>query len=182
MDLRRINSEEVGHAMNDVLAEANDRIKFPAHKLVVALTRPRVRDSAVVLVVVLCCCCAVVCAVPCCAMRNPHTYAHARVARTLSPIHKVGVARAALPARARRPVRAHLRQHPRARRAARRRDRAVGVPRAPQRPQDGCASALFCVCARACACVSGGGIGDVRVRARSPPSSLHPPKHTHPSP
>ena len=60
MDLRRVNSEEIGHAMNDVLAEANERIKFPLHKLVVALTRPRVR-----VVCLLCCVLCAVLRVPC---------------------------------------------------------------------------------------------------------------------
>lgn len=43
IDLRRVNSEEVGHAMNTVLVEANERIKFPLRKMFVHMVAPRVR-------------------------------------------------------------------------------------------------------------------------------------------
>jgi hypothetical protein len=42
VDLRRVNSEEVGHAMNTVLLEANERIKFPLRKMFVNMVSPRV--------------------------------------------------------------------------------------------------------------------------------------------
>jgi hypothetical protein len=42
MDLRRVNSEEVGHAMNLVLEEANERIKQPMRKIFISLFSPRV--------------------------------------------------------------------------------------------------------------------------------------------
>jgi hypothetical protein len=42
IDLRRVNSEEVGHAMNTVLLEANERIKFPLRKMFVNMVSPRV--------------------------------------------------------------------------------------------------------------------------------------------
>lgn len=41
VDLRRVNSEEVGHAMNLVLEEANERIKFPPRKFLINPFRPR---------------------------------------------------------------------------------------------------------------------------------------------
>eukprot|EP00878_Enallax_costatus_P000623 GHUV01000725.1.p1 GENE.GHUV01000725.1~~GHUV01000725.1.p1 ORF type:complete len:552 (+),score=175.13 GHUV01000725.1:213-1868(+) len=41
MDLRRVNSEEIGHAMNLVLEEANERIKFPLRKLFINAVNPR---------------------------------------------------------------------------------------------------------------------------------------------
>lgn len=41
IDLRRINSEEIGHAMNTVLEEANERIKFPLRKLFINAVNPR---------------------------------------------------------------------------------------------------------------------------------------------
>jgi cytochrome P450 len=41
VDLRRVNSEEVGHAMNTVLLEANERIKFPLRKMFVNMVSPR---------------------------------------------------------------------------------------------------------------------------------------------
>jgi hypothetical protein len=46
VDLRRVNSEEVGHAMNTVLLEANERIKFPLRKMFVNMVSPRVRGHA----------------------------------------------------------------------------------------------------------------------------------------
>lgn len=36
---------QIGHAMNTVLEEANERVKFPLRKLVNPLVRPRVRGS-----------------------------------------------------------------------------------------------------------------------------------------
>ena len=42
MDLRRVNSEEVGHAMNLVLEEANERIKQPMRKIFASIFSPRV--------------------------------------------------------------------------------------------------------------------------------------------
>jgi hypothetical protein len=46
IDLRRVNSEEVGHAMNTVLLEANERIKFPLRKMFVNMVSPRVSAAA----------------------------------------------------------------------------------------------------------------------------------------
>jgi hypothetical protein len=45
MDLRRVNSEEVGHAMNTVLTEANERIKQPLRAPLLKLFSPRVGGS-----------------------------------------------------------------------------------------------------------------------------------------
>jgi hypothetical protein len=42
MDLRRVNSEEIGHAMNLVLEEANERIKFPLRKMFINTVSPGV--------------------------------------------------------------------------------------------------------------------------------------------
>lgn len=41
VDLRRVNSEDISHAMNTVLLEANERIKFPLRKMFVNLVSPR---------------------------------------------------------------------------------------------------------------------------------------------
>eukprot|EP00877_Chromochloris_zofingiensis_P012409 jgi/Chrzof1/7421/Cz02g23030.t1 len=40
VDLRRVNSEEVGHAMNLVLEEANERIKMPLRKIFIGMFAP----------------------------------------------------------------------------------------------------------------------------------------------
>lgn len=40
-----VGSTQVGHAMNDVLHEANERIKFPLRKLLINLLSPSVSDT-----------------------------------------------------------------------------------------------------------------------------------------
>lgn len=45
VDLRRVNSEEVGHAMNLVLEEANERIKMPLRKIFIGMFAPGVSST-----------------------------------------------------------------------------------------------------------------------------------------
>ncbi len=135
------SNSQIGHAMNLVLEEANERIKMPLRKIINPLVRPRVRTVARLFPAGASRLASEIMTSDC-PHRRPHLQVHPTPTQTPTPTpntmtYAVGVLRQPLPAPAGVPLRAHLRHHAGAGGAAGRRERAVGLPGQDQGPRHG---------------------------------------------